>query len=248
MTFVVVKTPLKDSEGHIIGTVGNSLDITEIKKIQAELEKAKDRAESANLAKTEFMENMSHDFKTPLNAIYGVAQILNSRNDLPGELKELVVGQEKSVIRLKKMVESILDFNKLASGKIEIHEEPLNLLEIIESITENLSFQTKDKELDIIIKYPTKVPRYLIGDSYCVTSVILNLMSNAVKFTDKGYVSVEVKVLSKKNENILLKISVKDTGSGIPENKLENIFERFHRLDTRLIKAKKKDMELDLLL
>ena len=229
--YLTSRVPLHDKNEQITGILGISVDITDIKKAQFAIAEAKERAETANKAKTEFMENMSHDFKTPLNGIYGVVQILRVREDLPDDLKDLVVAQEKAVLRLKNMVESILDFNKLAAGKIQIHEEPLNLFEIIESIVDNLSFQVRGKELDVLIKYPTNIPRYLLGDSYCVTSIILNLMSNAVKFTDKGNVTIEVKALSQKNENITLKILVKDTGTGIPADKLDQIFERFHRLE-----------------
>lgn len=231
-TYAAVKMPLTDAEGNIIGIIGNSLDITELKQAQAALLEAKEKAEASNQAKELFVQNMSHDFKTPLNGIFGVVQIMSARKEeLPDDLKTLVDVQEKSVLRLKKLVDSILNYTKLVAGHIQIQQEELNLLEIIESIVQTLTPQLKNRPLDIIISYPPEVPRHLIGDSYCVTSIILNLVSNAVKYTNKGYISIAVKVITQNANMVTLQIAVEDTGTGIPTNQLEQIFDRFHRLD-----------------
>jgi signal transduction histidine kinase len=230
-TYLVNKAPLKNSFGKIIGVVGNSIEITELKETQTALVKAKEEAEESNFTKSVFMENMSHDFKTPLNAIFGVLQILEMTPELPDDVKKLIQVQEKSVHRLKKMVESILDYSKISSGKIEIQHEEVNLLEIIENIVHNLSYLVKDKDINIIINYPLEVPRNLLSDSNSVTSILLNLMSNAVKFTESGYIAISVKILSVENKNTIFEINVEDTGAGIPDDKLHQIFERFHRLE-----------------
>jgi signal transduction histidine kinase len=231
-TYLVNKAPLKNKYGKTVGVVGNSIEITEIKNMQIELVKAKEEAEQANFTKTVFMENMSHDFKTPLNGIYGMVQIMAMRSDeLPDDLKELIEVQEKSILRLKKLIDSILDFDKLYSGKIKLEDENINLLEIIESVVHNLSFLAKNKKINLVVNYSPSLPRHFIGDTYCVTSIILNLLNNAVKFTDSGCVSIDVSVIQKDGEDAELSLSVADTGIGIPAEKLQEIFDRFHRLE-----------------
>jgi two-component system aerobic respiration control sensor histidine kinase ArcB len=226
--FLSNRVPIFDRKNNVIGVVGISIDITERKEMEISLLEAK---EAANHTKTIFMENMSHDFKTPLNGIYGVVQLLKDREDLPEDIKELVDAQYKSIVRLNKLVNSILDFNRISSGKITLQEEELNLFDILDSIAHNLSYQTKDKNVKLNIHYPPSIPHYLISDSYAVTSILMNLLSNAVKFTDKGEVSVSINCLSQESQNILFQIMVSDTGSGIPGDKLGQIFERFHRLE-----------------
>ncbi len=226
------RVPLYDYKGKIVGILAVAIDITERKEIEQQLLESKEKAEAANVAKDAFMENMSHDFKTPLNGIYGVVQLLSNRKDeFPDDVKELISVQEKSTLRLTKLIESILDFSKIYSGSLEIVQEELNLFDIIESVVHNLSFQLKNKPVDILIYYPPEVPRHLIGDTHCITSIVLNLMSNAVKFTDEGHVSISVGVVSKDGNNVMLQLEVVDTGEGIPKDKYKEIFERFHRLE-----------------
>ncbi len=230
--FTSLKLPFLDENDNVIGIIGNSLDVTELKETQAALLEAKEKAEAANLAKDAFMENMSHDFKTPLNGIYGTVQLLSDRKpELPEDIQELITMQEKSTLRVIDLVDDILNYKKIASGTLEIVQEELNLLEIIESVVDGFRFQLKNKPVDIIICYPADVPRHLISDAYCVTSILLNLISNAVKFTDEGHISISVSVFSKEGDNIDLQIAVKDTGKGIPKDKYKEIFERFHRLE-----------------
>ena len=178
--FLSNRVPIFDRKNNVIGVVGISIDITERKEMEISLLEAKEAAEVANHTKTIFMENMSHDFKTPLNGIYGVVQLLKDREDLPEDIKELVDAQYKSIVRLNKLVNSILDFNRISSGKITLQEEELNLFDILDSIAHNLSYQTKDKNVKLNIHYPPSIPHYLISDSYAVTSILMNLLSNAV--------------------------------------------------------------------
>jgi two-component system aerobic respiration control sensor histidine kinase ArcB len=229
--FLTTRVPMLDKKNQVVGIVGVSIDITERKKIESQLIQEKARAEAAELKNT-FMENMSHDFKTPLNRLYDIAQILKNREDLPEDIKEFINLQDKSIFRLNKLVQSILEFDRIASGKINLQEEELNLLDILESITNNLAYYLKNKKVNLIIHYPPSIPHSLINDSYAVTKILLNLMSNAVKFTEEGEVTVAVNTVSQKNQQILLKITITDTGQGIPSNKLDQIFEKFHCLET----------------
>lgn len=225
------RVPLYNENYQIIGILGISIDISDRKEMELALLEEKERAETANRVKTEFMQNMSHDFKTPLNGIYGVVQILRDRKDLPDDIKELIVAQEKSVLRLKSLIDTILDFDRLYAGKVNIYSEPINLLEIIESVVDNLSSQSHNKDLNLIIDYPPEVPNYLISDSHCITSIILNLMTNAVKFTEQGYINISVKEVSQENENIQLNIEIEDSGIGMKEGIIPQIFDRFNRIE-----------------
>jgi len=228
--FLTSRVPIFDKKHkNILGVVGISIDITARKKMEAALLCEKEKAEAAHRAKIKFMENMSHDFKTPLNGVYGVIQILRARQDLPDDLHPLILAQEKSILRLKNLIDVILDFDRIESGLLAMKVKPLDLMEIIEGIAQNLSLQVSEKNIRLFIHYADSVPRNFISDPHFITSILLNLMSNAVKFTDKGQVDVRVVLVEEQAENVILSIAIEDTGIGMDPDKIPDMFERFQR-------------------
>lgn len=231
MTFMVAKAPLRDENGNIIGTVGNSIDITEQKKIERELLEAKEKAELANQAKSNFLAMISHELRTPLNGILGMADIL-SREKLTDQQKYYVKDIETSGKNLLAIVNEILDFSKMQAGKIELKLKPFNLRETVNDIITNIRHQLRNDAVKIIFNYSTKIPESIIGDQLRLMQVLLNLVGNAVKFTEEGYIKIEVEPYSKLNSSIILSFKVRDTGIGIPKDQQENIFERFTQVES----------------
>lgn len=229
-TFLIQKVPLRNESRQIIGILGISMDITERKAVEEQLRQTKIKAESANQAKTEFMANMSHDLRTPLNGILGSAHALKV-SDATAEQQELIDNIEQSSHVLLRLVEDILSFSKLESGKWELCNDPFDIKHLVEEVTSVISAQVTRKNLNLIVDYNDDVPRYLVGDPYCLRRILVNLLNNAVKFTERGHIILSVELVENSTQFVTLKISVSDTGIGIPKEKQEIIFEKFSRLD-----------------
>lgn len=229
--FMAAKMPLKDSEGNIIGIIGNSIDITELKATQAALEQAKRRAEQANLAKSEFLATMSHELRTPLNAIMGMAQILCGKLQKQ-ELREYADIIYKSGLSLLSLINDVLDFARLDAGTLKLLPSAFDLRSLIEDLVYNLKHQLLDKPIELIMDYNPVIPHLLVGDSKRVRQILINLIGNAIKFTKKGYILVSVEALKQTKDRISLQLSVEDTGIGIDKAHIHNIFEKFTQIDT----------------
>jgi PAS domain S-box-containing protein len=228
VTMLVSKIPVEDNNGCNIGLLGVSTDITHIKKAERDLKEAKDMAELANAKKAEFLTNMSHDFRTPLSAILGASDIL-SRHKHYLHQKEMFSIISRAGNSLLTLVDEILDFSKLEAGKIEPNIATFDLLECIEDIVNFLSQQATNKGLKLIISYSARAPRYICSDPAAVRRIIVNLLNNAIKFTNEGHIIVSVN-LSELEGQSAAEISVEDTGIGIPFDKLHFIFDRFTRV------------------
>lgn len=220
---LVSKVPIKDTSGNIIGIVGITVDVTE-------LTKAKEEAESANRAKTEFIANMSHDIRTPLTGVIGMAELLEST------LENLEHKEEAHIIHdsgaeLLSMLNGILDDMKAGSpNDEEIHPESFDLYQCIDDLVKLERPTTTAKHLGLYVEIDDSVPHRIISDRKKIHRILLNLLGNAIKFTKTGHITIQVTCLEQTNDELRLQFSVADTGIGIPQAMQQQVFERFFRV------------------
>ncbi len=211
------------------------VDITERKKIEKELIKSKIKAEEASAAKSMFLANMSHEIRTPMNGVIGFTSLLASTS-LDERQKEFIDFIKVSAGHLLELINDILDFSKIEAGKLKLSREKFNINGVIENTINLLSIQSERKKLEISHIFDAKINYLLIGDPIRVKQIVTNLLSNAIKFTDKGLINITVTECERTENSVLLSIAVKDTGIGIPVEKLEKIFESFSQLDSSFTK------------
>lgn len=231
--------------GEPIRMIGTNEDITKERLIQQELkeryeqlELLKQEADSANNAKSLFLANMSHEIRTPMNAVISAIQLL-SLGALSDEQKRYVDILKNSSENLVAIIDSILDISRLESGKIELHNEPFNLRETINSIFENFLISANTKGLEAGCYIDPDIDHEVIGDELRIRQILTNLLSNAVKFTDNGYISLRARLIESNHEEQKIEFSVKDTGIGIDEDYKPKIFQIFSQGD---LSRKKKYM------
>jgi two-component system aerobic respiration control sensor histidine kinase ArcB len=225
------KVPLRDDTGNVIGMVGISIDITERKRAEQTLKEAKDRAESANIAKSEFLGVISHEFRTPLTGILGMAKLLSMQNLTPEKQSEYIQHISSAGMHLLNLINDTLDFAKLEGGKFELAPAPMDLRTLIEETCTMLTPLGKAKNLELLIEFDQDTPHQILGDKRVLRQIIINLLGNAIKFTEKGYVCVQLDCIETSGNMAQLAISVSDTGIGIPEDKQGIIFEHFTQVD-----------------
>lgn len=231
VTVLTTKSPIKDEKGKVIGLIAVSTDISDRKKQEQELKEAKERAEKSNRAKSEFLAVVSHELRTPLNGIMGTAQILRTRN-LTSEQQEYVDDIYQSSNILLSLINDILDLSKLEEGRLDFTFIPFNLKELTYKIGASLKVLAEEKGLKFAIQYPENIPTNIISDPRRIRQIIFNLVGNAIKYTKKGCITIKVDCPEKTVKKAKFKISVKDTGIGIPKNKLQFIFDRFTQLES----------------
>jgi len=207
-----------------------------ILNILEDYSEAKEKAEEATKLKEAFLANMSHEIRTPMNAIIGFSDIL-SRGTLAEKEKEYVKTIKLAGENLLTIINDILDISKIEAGMMTFEELPFSVKEIFKSLNGMLMGKAKEKNLELLFVCDEGVPDSLIGDPNRLTQIITNLVGNAIKFTQKGKVQIDVKVIKTdsdnyRDKNTLLKFSIKDTGIGIPKDKLEQIFERFRQAES----------------
>ncbi len=203
-------------------------DVSYQKKIEKELTEAKEKAESAMKAKQQFLANMSHEIRTPMTAIIGFSKVV-LKTDLNAKQKEYVSAIKTSSDSLLVLINDILDLAKVDSGKMIFEQTPFKMEADISAMLHLFDLKLQEKNLELIKKYDNNIPKQLVGDPIRLNQIILNLISNAIKFTPEGKITVSIRLLSEDKETATIEFAVTDTGIGIPENMISTIFENFEQ-------------------
>ena len=223
------KIPILDEKGNVQGLLGIALDITEKKQLEESLREAKEQADMANHAKSEFIGNMSHDLRTPLSGMVGMAEVIQHHTKEPST-KEYATMMVGAGTQLSKFVDRILEHCQLEHPKTVSKVVSFDLKKIVDAISDLMQPVVITKQLNFQVDYDASIPSSLLGDrDYCF-QIILNLVSNAVKFTERGNVNLRLYLTKHAAESIELQIIVQDTGIGIAKAQHEVIFESFSRL------------------
>jgi len=242
----------KDGKGNVLGAVVVARDITDLKRVENELiearvfaelatgiaEEAKIKAESAALiaedavkSKQQFLSNMSHEIRTPMNAIIGFTKVV-LKTELTSKQKEYLTAIKLSGDALIVLINDILDLAKVDAGKMTFEETPFKMALSISAMLHLFEPKILEKNLELVKEYDDKIPEVLVGDPVRLHQIILNLVSNAVKFTNKGKITLNVSLLNEDEEKVTIEFAVTDTGIGIPANRIDKIFENFQQVSS----------------
>ena len=223
--------PVFNRKGHVIQMIEYAIDITERKRADAELQKAKKAAETANCAKSEFVANMSHEIRTPMSAIIGFTKLALETEDI-NKRREYLTYIDMSSQSLLGIINDILDFSKIEAGKLDMEAITFSLDEVSKKLSNLLGTKIEEKGLTLCIDIDKNLPRYLLGDPLRLGQILTNLITNAIKFTQEGVINIKIdKVAALEDERIELHFSVQDTGLGISQEVIPHLFDAFTQAD-----------------
>ncbi|GHA99738.1 hypothetical protein GCM10009069_23190 [Algimonas arctica] len=219
----------EDGAEYLVGILTDLTALVDIQARETALAAAEGKALASARAKSEFLANMSHEIRTPMNGVLGMTQLLRGTG-LTDQQTEMVDMLERTGDALLSLIDDVLDFSKIEAGRLKLSPEPFDLRQMVDDVVVLLGSSARESELDLIVQFAPSLPCYVVGDRGRIRQVLLNLIGNAIKFTENGYISVEVDGRVEAG-GLHLSASVCDTGIGIAEDKLASIFEKFEQAD-----------------
>ena len=219
-------TVLRDHDQQEIGYAFVCFDIRGHINQEKRLRKAKERAEKATLAKQDFLSTMSHEIRTPLNVVIGMARLLMDEDPKPEQV-DYLKSLQFSANNLLVIINDILDFSKIEAGKVKLEKISFSVREVVEGVAKAFSFQAEEKNVNLKVSLSEALPEQVLGDQTRLTQILNNLVSNALKFTERGFVSIHAYSIQTKEQELEIGFEVKDTGIGISANKMDSIFSSY---------------------
>ncbi len=223
-------TLLRDSRGNVIGAIETVRDGTERKRFETELAVAKAKAEQANTAKSTFLANMSHEIRTPMNAIIGMAHLC-LKTDLSPKQRDYLSKIHNAGTSLLGIINDILDFSKIEAGKMRMEEAEFDLEDVLANVSAMVAHKLAERRIEYTVDIPRAVPHALSGDSLRLTQIFTNLLNNAAKFTEHGEIRLTARLLEQTGDKVKVQFSVRDSGIGMSEEQVEQLFQAFVQAD-----------------
>ena len=223
--------PNRNEQGDIDGAFSLVVDISERKQVEESLRDAKEAADAATRAKSEFLANMSHEIRTPLNAVIGFSELM-LKTKLSNRQRQFISNIRSSGQNLLELIGDVLDISKIEAGHLELETVRFEIADVMEGISNSARLQAEEKGLDLSFTLKSEVPRFLVGDQMRLYQVLTNLVSNALKFTEKGGISVKAEIAGRLANSATVRFSVTDTGIGISRAQILRLFQSFTQADS----------------
>lgn len=235
--FLSSKSPFFDENNNVLGIYGLTIDITEQKKRESQLKKSMRDAKAANKAKSHFLALINHELRIPLSAIIGMTKVFeNEAEYLTPEQKKILADMKHASEHLLSLVNEVLDYSKLEAGKFKLNYDHFNLKSLISHIIQTFSYQAQLKKLELKCNYLSKIPEFIYSDENALKKILFNLINNALKFTESGYIELKLNCEFLSDKQCQIKFVVSDTGIGIPAEMQQQIFAKFEQIDSPIQK------------